>query len=62
MHCQGCVDAIRASLAQLPAVTDYTVTVGAAELNLDESQTGKVEVFQAIRNAGPFEVDSFRVA
>jgi len=62
MHCQSCVEAVRASLAQLPAATDCTVTVGAAELTIDESRTGKADVFTAIRNAGAFEVDSFRVA
>lgn len=62
MHCQHCVDAVRASIGELPGIDVFDVAVGVIELTFDETRISKADIFAAIRKAGSFDVNSFSIA
>lgn len=59
MHCDHCVESIRAAVAALPGVSAAAVAVGDASIELDEAVTEKSAIVAAIHAAGPFEVLAF---
>lgn len=62
MHCDHCVRAVDAALTQLPGVLKRDVRVGSADVELDEGSTGRADLFDAIRRAGPFDLIEFSVS
>ena len=61
MHCQGCVQAIQSAISCMEGVRSCTVGVGTVEVTIDEQMATKAELFDAIRGAGPFNVEGFSV-
>lgn len=59
MHCAGCVDAVAAALTRIDGVRVCDATVGAVRVVFNDSITRKADIFEAIRSAGAFDVQSF---
>lgn len=59
MHCVGCVDAVTAALTRIDDIRVCDASVGAIRVVFDESITRKVDILEAIRSAGAFDVQSF---
>lgn len=59
MHCDACVQAVHERLEALPGVTSVSVEVGAASVDFSETGPTKRDVFDAIRQAGRFEIAGF---
>ncbi len=62
MHCDHCVEAVTAALTRLDGVRVCEASVGAVRVMLDDSITRKSDVFEAIRSAGSFNIESFSVS
>lgn len=60
MHCERCVDTIKASLVDLDGVVKCLVSLGLVDITYDEDAIRTGEILAAIRAAGPFEIDGFR--
>ena len=52
MHCGGCVARLKKALLALPGMTIMSVTVGRAELTIDESEVSTDQIMNAIRQIG----------
>ena len=61
MRCAHCVDSVTAAVARLDGVRVCDASVGAVRVVLDDSITKKSDLFEAIRSAGSFNVESFSV-
>lgn len=61
MHCQACVQAVHSALSRVEGVRVCAASLGAAEVTIDEQVATKTELFDAIRGAGPFNVEGFSV-
>ncbi len=59
MHCQTCVQAVHTALSRVEGARVCTTDVGAAEVTIDEQFATKADLFDAIRGAGPFNVEGF---
>ena len=59
MKCEYCVAAVQNALTRLPGVRTCRVHVGMAELSFDDNATKKPDLFDAIRQAGTYEVSGF---
>jgi len=59
MHCDHCVQSIRAAIAGLPGIEECQVDVGRASLVIDETKCSRADVFAAVRNAGAFDIAGF---
>jgi copper chaperone CopZ len=55
MHCGACVNRVTKALKNVPGVEVEQVEVGSARVRIDDAQTGRKELEEAIRKIG-FEV------
>lgn len=62
MHCDRCLAAVRSALDGLPGVIHAAVSLGKAEIDLDESVCTLADVLAAVRAADGFDVAGFRTA
>ncbi len=62
MHCAGCVGAVTAALARIDGVRVCDASVGAVRVAFDDSITRRSDIFEAIRSAGSFNIESFSVS
>ena len=60
MHCDRCVAAVRSALGGLPGVIQAAVSLGQAEIDLDESVCTLADVLAAVRATDGFDVAGFR--
>lgn len=59
MHCEACIEAIRAAVESLPTVEVATIELGRVDLIYNEASIDKPTLFAAIRRAGDFDVVGF---
>jgi copper chaperone len=52
MSCQHCVMHVKKAIGALPGVSGAEVNIGRAEVDYDESKTGKEDLKKAVEGAG----------
>ncbi|MHC4698616.1 MAG: heavy-metal-associated domain-containing protein [Planctomycetota bacterium] len=59
MHCDACVEAVRAALTRVPGILESDIRLGDVVVTFDEAKAGRADILAAIRNAGAFDVSGF---
>lgn len=62
MHCQRCCESVESAIKGLPGVESAAVSLGRADVLLDESVTPRQDLLSAIRRAGDYDVGGFSAA
>ncbi|MFQ5591752.1 MAG: heavy-metal-associated domain-containing protein [Phycisphaerae bacterium] len=59
MHCDSCIQTLKAALTQMRGVHDCDVRLGDAVVTYDEAVVTRADILAAVRAAGAFEISGF---